>query len=138
MAENLLMTDITLNWYDNGAFTEGLREIFKKKRKTRTFITMRLGDKWARRLIGASSSPIGNVINISISNDPEKPNVIGQAMVASVRVGYVERMTTDRAILAKNIGAKTWRHALKDMANAYDIPKVSPNMILTVMELLPI
>jgi len=137
MAPSLLATDIVLNWYDNSKFTEGLREIFKKKGQQPTFITMRLGEKWAKKLI-AVPAPIGYVVHISISNDPDNPNVIGQAMIESVRLGSVESFVRDRAILEKNIGAKTWRRALKDIAKAYGIPKVSLGMTLTVIELFPI
>ncbi len=125
---------ITLNWYGRKSrWTKGLRNLFQKNQKRgRRFVTIRLGHKWAKKLM----RKLGFTVNISIGDDPNKTEVIGQACVVSVWHGFVRDLVYDPHVLKNNIGAKNWDQALDDIAEAYGLDKgVAGSMTLTVIEL---
>lgn len=103
-----------LNWYGrNSKWTRGLRSLFQSARRghRRLFTTVRLGSKWANYL-----SP-GNIVAISISDDPKKNDIIGYAEVWTVMKGAMGLL--DDELLELNIGAKDWKRARKDMSKVY-------------------
>ena len=120
-----------LNWFaKNRRMTQGLRALFKKRRGNRppeSFVTIRLGGKWFRKVTG------NRTVLVSISNNPEKPDIVGHAKVLCSQIGLLKYFSDE---LAKNIGAKTIAQAAKDMSAAYGL-KVTPESVVTVLELMP-
>lgn len=102
-----------LNWFENDKFTDGLRKLFSKRNVggIASFVTMRLGPKWANNL-----NP-GQKVAISISNDPENPRIIGNAEVKLVKKSSIAHLSKND--LVKNIGAKTKEAVLKAMQDVY-------------------
>lgn len=126
------MATVIMNWYShNKNLTGGLKTRIKKSRtlidRETRFTTIRLGTKWLNKL-----NP-GDYVAISISDNPDKPNVIGYALVKSVSKTKLYLMNDSDFKL--NIGAKTALKAFQDMKSVYGEKKVDIYSIVTVIEL---
>lgn len=122
-----------LNWYaKNQKMARGLRKLFEKLRPgfSKEFSTMRLGDKWADRL-----NP-GRRVAISISDNPRSPHIVGHACVIGVEKKWFCDVT-DRD-LRKNIGAKQWEEAYKDMGTVYGHKKFGMHSIVSAIRLVAV
>lgn len=126
-----------LNWYARPKrLTRGLRKLFRGKIKTivegrekfPSFITIRLGPKWASKL-----NP-GDRVAISISDDPNKPNIIGYAEVGDVSKKTLFFMESKD--LEKNIGAKAFRELFMDLQSVYG-SGVSVFSTISIIDLSP-
>ena len=121
-----------LNWHSsNKRLIKGLRARVKKSEtlidgNTR-FTTVRLGTKWLDKL-----NP-GDYVAVSVSNDLDKPNVIGYALVKSVSKTRLHLMDDNDFKL--NIGAKKAFRVFQDMKSVYGDGKVTIYSIVTVIEL---
>lgn len=120
-----------LNWYGKDRkMVRGLRALFKDKTRP-TFATIRLGLKWAGRL-----KP-GDDVQVSISDNPKRPKVIGSATVISVEKTTFSAIHYDT--LKENIGARTFSQALDDMISVYGEKKVKNSRFrVSVIRLLPV
>lgn len=119
-----------LNWYDKRRLTVNLRKLMRKRKATgnyRSFTTMRLGDKWAKKL-----NP-GDVVAISISDDPAQPHIIGYGEVG--RVTKTSIICLEEYDLANNLGAKSVMDVYADMRRAYGDESVDLTSSITVIEL---
>ena len=140
MEENKTQPAIPVfNWLaKNKRLTKGLRELFETKIKQDenplTFVTMRLGTKWADRL-----SP-GDKVAISISNNVSKNlNVIGYAKVRMVKKCLTYQLSDDDKDLQKNIGAKTWDQVGADMREVYGVDAfIDSRSVITIIEFMVI
>ena len=115
----------------NKRLTSGLRKLFKKRKASEippTFVTMRLGTKWADKL-----NP-GDKVAISISDDSAKPNIIGHARVRMVKKCVIFQMSSEDEDLQNNIGAKNWHQVVDDMQSVYGGAVVSLDSIITIIE----
>lgn len=124
-----------LNWYaKDESMTRGLRRLFRRRRSVvegkRSFITMRLGPKWANRL-----NP-GARVAVSISDDPKEPNIIGHACVVSAAKRWLIDVPGHE--LSRNIGAKSIEQIWKDLELVYGPKRVSTSSVISVIELLPL
>ena len=116
-----MMRTKVLNWYARDKkLTRGLRKLLSKRKVTenyRSFVTIRHGSKWADKL-----NP-GDTVAISISDDPQKPSIIGYAEVGSVKKVILFNLgSLDHSLkedLKDNIGAKDWSEVLIDMRSVY-------------------
>ncbi|MFY9461943.1 MAG: hypothetical protein WAP51_01950 [Candidatus Sungiibacteriota bacterium] len=123
---------MVLNWHaKNKKLTRGLQQLFSGRKGIKLsphFTTLRLGDKWARRL-----RP-GDRVAISISDDPKKSNIIGYVLVRGTSLNAIPLLR--RRDLRNNIGAKTYMGVLRDMQSVYP-PKqeVSLFSIVSVLSL---
>ena len=121
-----------LNWYPSSKrLTSGLKAKVKKSEtlidgKTR-FTTVRLGTKWLDKL-----NP-GDYVAVSVSDDPDQPNVIGYALVKSVSKTRLHLMNDND--LKLNIGAKKVERAYQDMQSVYGEDRVNVYSVVTVIEL---
>lgn len=95
----------------------------------RIFITVRFGPKWADKLRPEQR------INISVSDNPLKPKIIGHARVLSVSKKLMTHITNRE--LRKNIGAKSVLQVHDDLATVYKKKKVSLISVVSVIELEP-
>ena len=127
------MATVVLDWYSsNKRLTGGLRSKLKKSEtlidgKTR-FTTIRLGTKWLDKL-----NPL-DYVAVSISNEPNKLNIVGYAMVKNVSKTTLHFLYSSD--LKFNIGAKKVSQALKDMRSVYGKDRVNIYSVITVIELL--
>ncbi|GEM_PF-6427982 len=118
-----------LTWYGrNESWTKELRELIAKKDPS-GFVTMRLGTKWADRL-----NP-GTRIALSISDNPQQPNVIGHARVRTAKKGVIRML--DTVELTNNIGANTREGVLAAMQEVYQDPAINMDSTITVLDLVP-
>ncbi len=121
-----------LNWYaKNRRLIAGLKKKLHTKELFDPFVTMRLGPKWANKL-----NP-GDRVAISVSDNPEKPNIIGYAEVVRVSKYLIFFLDKHPEDLAKNIGAKSWSQVLLDMQSVYG-PSVNLYSTISIIELLGI
>lgn len=124
-----------LNWFPgNSALTKGLRPRLAKTQEAlatgetpKSFITIRLDTKWSDML-----DP-GDTVSVSISKDPNNPNIVGYARVKSVKKTRISELTISE--LRKNIGAKNRKQVLKDMKSVYKGRFIIHGEIITVIEL---
>ena len=118
-----------LNWFPGGRYTKGLKSLFgkKKKRENPDFRTLRMGPKWANRL-----NP-GDRVAVSISDKPEKPNIIGYTEVIEVskKIFYILKEKD----FINNIGAKSWGQALHDMKAVYG-KEMNIYVVVSVLDLM--
>ena len=120
-----------LNWYaKDPAMLSGLREFFIPPASLRHFATIRLGTKWAQGL------DHHDIVAVSISDDPKKPNVIGFAEIKLVLEVKIKDLKLSD--LERNIGAKTHVDVVRDMRKVYGKKKVDGNSVVTLLWLLPI
>ena len=105
-----------LNWYPRKrSVVEYLKHLFGSEvleSGEDVFVTMRLGSKWADQLYP------GDLIAISISENPEQPNILGYAEILETSKTHVGWLRHDED-LAKNIGAKTRIGIAKAMSEIY-------------------
>jgi len=119
-----------LNWYaKDEKLTEGLKELFKTSPPV-YFVTIRLGGKWANKL-----KP-GSRVAISISNNPKRPKVIGDASVVAVTKTFV--LNIENRDLTRNIGAKEWLQMFKDMKSVYKPGTISTSSVVSVIKMCPL
>ena len=122
---------LVLNWYgENEQLTEGLNEKLTDKKDS--FITIRLGNKYANLL-----NP-GDEVAISVSDNPENPNIVGFAKVGVIKKAILIDLQIQEESLEKNIGAKNWDQVLHDMRSVYGHNRVSEFSTITVIELFPL
>lgn len=115
-----MMTEL-LNWYSsNEDLVKGLREAFvesstdaKDATDEPVLLTIRDGTKYADKL-----NP-GDLVDVSISNNPEEPNVIGRGTVLATKKGTIAFFAGKGEYLGDNIGAKTWPQVRRDMDRVY-------------------
>ena len=121
-----------LNWFEKDQKpTEGLREMVANAGNgLQLFTTIRLGVRWANRL-----RP-GSIVAISISNDPAKPKIIGQAKVGVVKKSKIDFLSDEDEDLGHNIGAKSRYQVLRDMKEVYGEDKVGPGSVISIIELI--
>jgi len=98
-----------LNWYDMDKYTRGL--IASMQHAGFLFITSRLGPKWADKL-----NP-HDKIALSISNNPNKPHIIGIVEVVEVSKTTIGQL--GESFFGMNVGAKTASGVVRAMRSAY-------------------
>ena len=122
---------VVLNWYGkNSKWVRGLKKLLRKAKSEggcTSFVTLRLGPKWANKL-----NP-GQKVVISISDDPAKPEVIGTAEVGTVRKDFLGGVSKKE--WEQNIGANNRWDAQRDMEKVYGV-KINPmHDFVSVIEL---
>lgn len=120
-----------LNWYaKDRRMTRGLEDLFNGRGLPKDFITFRLGPKWADKL-----RPNQRVA-ISISDNPQKPKVVGYARVLSLSKKRMVLISVGE--LRKNIGVKNLLSLLSDTQSVYKPRSVSLHSVVSVIALNPI
>ena len=118
-----------LNWYaKESRLTTSLVDQLNEGHKA--FSTIRRGNKWADRL-----NP-DETVAISISDDPNFPNVVGYAIVLRVIKTNISILSEEN--LRNNIGAKNKHQVVEDMRAAYQDNMINEYSLISVIELLPI
>ena len=115
-----------LNWFEkNKDYTKNLEKILASDK---TFITIRLGSKWADLL-----NP-GDVVKISVSDNPAKPKIIGKAIVVLLK--KVRLIHLSEEDLKINIGAKNIEGVFCALEDVYGT-RVSTRSVISVIGLWP-
>lgn len=123
----------TLWWRDDDP--NWVNDLAPKFADKKPFLTFRLGQKWAKKLSA------GDVVAICITNDPQNPTqrLIGYAKVVCLveaKIRYLKKYYS--SLIKRNIGAKTWKQAKKDMRKIPGYEGTTKNSVVSVIELVPI
>lgn len=114
-----------LNWY--GKDNKMIKGLANKLKAGKSFVTIRLGSKWANKL-----DPLQRIA-ISISDDPAVNKIIGYARVVLVKKVNIENLS--KKDLARNIGAKTKKDVWKALESVYKMRVNYPLAMISVLEL---